>query len=107
MDWMFHPIKLNLAFYTLTPLNGFLSIPLQTCLSLVIANNLLLITSFILGGYGTFLLMLDQLPRKSSQSTLFSTALFAAILYAFASSKLFYAGLGQFNIASNHWIPFP
>ncbi|MEZ4612607.1 MAG: hypothetical protein R2838_20580 [Caldilineaceae bacterium] len=29
VDWMFHPIDINLAFYTLTPLNGLLSVPLQ------------------------------------------------------------------------------
>ena len=27
-------------------------------------------------------------------------------MYAFASSKLFYAALGQGNIASSQWIPF-
>ena len=105
-DWMFHPIKLNLAFYTLTPLNGLLSIPLQTGLSLIIANNLLLIASFVLGGYGTFLLMLELLPQRGTRTSQFTVAFFAAIVYAFASSKLFYAGLGQFNIASSHWIPF-
>ena len=26
VGWMFHPIAINLAFYTLTPLNGLLSI---------------------------------------------------------------------------------
>lgn len=30
VGWMFHPIQINLAFYTLTPLNGLLSLPLQT-----------------------------------------------------------------------------
>ena len=30
--WMFHPVDINLAFYTLTPLNGLLSIPLQLAL---------------------------------------------------------------------------
>ena len=55
--WMFHPIGINLAFYTLTPLNGLLSIPLQLGLNLVIANNILLLSSFVLSGYGTFLLV--------------------------------------------------
>ena len=59
--WMFHPIAINLAFYTLTPLNGLLSIPLQTGFSLVVANNLLLLSSFVLGAFGAYLLALDQL----------------------------------------------
>ena len=55
--WMFHPIGINLAFYTLTPLQGLLSIPLQTATTLILANNLILLSSFVLGGYGTFLLV--------------------------------------------------
>ena len=106
--WMFHPIAINLAFYTLTPLNGLLSIPLQTAFSLVVANNLLLLASFVLGAFGAYLLALDQ--SKSRPLPLanwrFLAALTAGIIYAFASSKLFYASLGQFNIASSQWAPF-
>ena len=36
----------------------------------------------------------------------FWAALLAGGIYAFASAKLFYAALGQFNIASSQWIPF-
>ena len=54
--WMFHPVSINLAFYTLTPLNGLLSVPLQGAFGLVAANNLVLLSSFVLGGYGAFLL---------------------------------------------------
>jgi len=120
VDWMFHPIGINLAFYTLTPLNGLLSIPLQSALSSILANNLILLSSFVLGGYGVYLLARQELShfaRSDAQSTnaLNKTlnadnsqlaALFAGVVYAFASSKLFYVGLGQFNIASSHWIPF-
>ena len=41
-----------------------------------------------------------------SRFTLYSAAFLAGLLYAFSSSKLFYAALGQFNIASSQWIPF-
>ena len=54
--YMFYPLGINLAFYTLTVLNGLLSIPLQAVLGLIPATNLLLLSSFILGGYGAFLL---------------------------------------------------
>ena len=143
-DWMFFPIGINLGFYTLTPLNGLLSLPLQTSLSLVVANNLLLLSSFVLSGYGAFLLVGWLLrdrgqrgkeggetlevggwkararppshsrlsnPRSSifdprSPSSPVLPALFAGLVYAFAAPKLFYASLGQFNIASSQWIPF-
>ncbi len=123
-DWMFFPIGINLGFYTLTPLNGLLSIPLQTSLTLVVANNLLLLSSFILSGYGAFLLArwvlagtkephpgkvrerAEASSHPITQSPTFLPALFAGLVYAFAGPKLFYASLGQFNIASSQWIPF-
>jgi intracellular septation protein A len=113
------PIAINLGFYTLTPLNGLLSIPLQLAFGLITANNLLLLSSFVLSGYGAFLLarrLLDMLwaeeraisdvsPTPSS-AHLLAIAFFAGLIYAFAAPKLFYASLGQFNIASSQWIPF-
>ncbi|MCB0115619.1 MAG: hypothetical protein KDD84_16080, partial [Caldilineaceae bacterium] len=136
VDAMFFPIDINLAFYTLTPLNGFLSIPLQNALSLTIASNVMLVASFVLGGYGAYLLVREVIgdwglktgDRGSgigddpsfATATSITTAvrgdrmlspqslvpIFSALIYAFASSKLFYAALGQFNIASSHWVPF-
>jgi len=123
--WMFYPIGINLAFYTLTVLNGLLSVPLQVALGLVPASNLVLLSSFVLSGYGAFLLALHVLVSgvkcQVSSSTqpgtgqgddhvlrfaLVAAAFLAGLLYAFSSSKLFYAALGQFNIASSQWIPF-
>ena len=118
VEWMFHPIDINLAFYTLTPLNGLLSVPLQVGMNLVIANNLILWSSFVLGGYGAYLLALDNLslswaPAESKRVNRgawrhirVAAAVWAGIVYAFASSKFFYAALGQVNIASSQWIPF-
>ena len=114
--YLFHPIGINLAFYTLTLLNAFLSIPLQASAGLVTASNVLLLSSFVLSGYGTFLLCAYLLrthghrttdevgywPRQTVPIAAFS----AGLLYAFASSKMFYAALGQWNIASSQWIPF-
>ena len=46
-------------------------------------------------------------PRPSQiANRRFLAALTAGVIYAFASSKLFYASLGQFNIASSQWAPF-
>lgn len=56
-DFLFYPIGVNLSFYTLTLLNGVVSIPLQALFGLVAASNLLLVLSFVLSGYGTYLLL--------------------------------------------------
>ncbi|MDI9549911.1 MAG: interleukin-like EMT inducer domain-containing protein [Chloroflexota bacterium] len=112
IGWMFHPVGINLAFYTLTPLNGLQSIPLQTGLQLVVANNLILLSTFVLGAYGAFLLGLYLQRREETTLTTgiwtapFALALIAGLIYGFGSAKLFYAALGQFNIAGSHWIPF-
>ncbi len=114
--WQFWPVGINLAFYTLTILNGMLSVPLQTAFNVITAYNILLLSSFVLSGFGAYLLCLDILaPSRASRfaSSVPSrlrgpdlAAFLAGALYAFASSKLFYAALGQGNIASSQWIPF-
>ena len=105
--WMFHPVDINLAFYTLTPLNGLLSIPLQLALGLTVANNLLLLSSFVLGGFGTYLVVRQLLHLWGWRNGAgVAAAVLAGGIYAFASAKFFYAALGQFNIASSQWIPF-
>ncbi len=112
-EWMFYPIGINLAFYTLTVLNGLLSIPLQTALQR---------HRRIQSGAAQFLRP-QRLRRLSALSggaavgrrrheaagcgwSWKAPAFLGGLLYAFSSSKLFYASLGQFNIASSQWIPF-
>jgi hypothetical protein len=109
-DYMFYPIGLNLAFYTLTYLNAFLSIPFQSAFNVIVAANVNVWLSFALSGFGVYLLMkyLFQVSSFRFQvDQLENLAAFAAgALYAFSSNKFLYASLGQFNIASSHWIPF-
>lgn len=112
--YLFYPIGINLAFYTLTILNGLLSIPWQAIWGLVPASNLLLLSSFVLSGYGAFLLGWYCLGRGKVQApdepltppSRFLAAFVAGLFYAFASCKIAYAALGQWNIASSQWIPF-
>ena len=121
--WQFWPIGINLAFYTLTVLNGMLGVPLVSAFGLIPAYNLLLLSSFVFGGFGAYLLCLEFLgwgdketriqgnkeTRKRSVSPCLRVTLSSFLggaLYAFASAKLFYAALGQGNIASSQWVPF-
>jgi hypothetical protein len=107
-DYMFYPIGLNLAYYTLTYLNALLSIPLQYATNLVIATNANVLFLFAISGFGAYLLVKYLLrDSESLVSNLQSLPAFAAgALYAFSSNKFLYVSLGQFNIASSHWIPF-
>lgn len=118
VGWMFHPVQINLAFYTLTPLNALLSIPLQAAFGLVVANNLLLLFSFVLSAFGAYLLarsivvpllQRDLRPRENRdmlRGMVWLGCVLAGAIYAFAAPKVFYASLGQYNIASTQWIPF-
>jgi hypothetical protein len=129
-DLIFYPVGINLAFYTLDVLDGLLSIPLQAAFGLIPASNLLLLSTYVLSGYGAFLLALYVLGECSTgeggdggtrshaspeargpgvpfvDGSLLAAAFLAGILYAFASNKLAYAALGQLPIAASQWIPF-
>ncbi|MCB0164525.1 MAG: hypothetical protein KDI79_09880 [Anaerolineae bacterium] len=117
-DFMFYPIGLNLAFYTLTVLNAVTALPLTLNWGVVAASNLHLFFTLTVGGYGGFLLTryvlvstlfgrpaAGQRRFSASSTVIWLSAVIAGGFYTLASSKLFYVALGQFNIASSHWIP--
>ncbi len=115
---LFYPIGINLAFYTLTTLNALTALPLTLILGVVAASNFHMWFTFVAGGYGAFLLARYVLvrdlsvERRRTSSPLLPTPYsllppsLAGGFYAFASSQLFYVSLGQFNIASSHWVPY-
>lgn len=104
--YLFYPLGINLAFYTLTVWNAFLSVPLQATLGLVPAGNLILLSSYVLGAYGAHLLARHLLWGGRDPWAREAAAWLAGFVYGFASPKLFFAALGQFNIASSQWVPF-
>lgn len=128
-DYMFYPIGVNLAFYTLTVLNAATALPFTLNFGVTAASNLHLFFTFIISGYGTFLLTRYILaitgsnsgrrpalslpngtaacpePAERACGLIWWSAAIAGGFYAFAGNKLFYVALGQFNIASSHWIP--
>ena len=108
VGWQFWPVGINLAFYTLTVLNGLLGVPLQAAIGLIPAYNLLLLSSFAVGAFGAYLLCLDFLRRttRRPRTLAFASAIIGGAFYAFAAPKMFYAALGQGNIASSQWLPF-
>ena len=73
-DYLFYPLGINLAFYTLTVLNGLLSIPLQLTVGLIPASNLILLSSFALSGYGAFLLASYTLSAAKPARQVFEMA---------------------------------
>jgi hypothetical protein len=110
-SWMFYPLGINLVFYTLTTLNGILSIPIQLAFGIVPANSFIVYFELIMAALGMWLFMRRVLayhPTAApfSRRTRDGLALVAAVIFAYSTSKWLYLSLGQFNIASSHWIPW-
>ena len=110
-DFMFYPIGINLAYFTITLLNGLAAIPLQALFGLIAANNLIVLAYFVLSGLGAYLLALDVLAGAAhelnvDEAVRHAAAFLAGLVFAFAPGKFLFAGFGQFNVLSTAWIPF-
>lgn len=120
-DYIFYPLGVSTAYYTLTLLNGLITIPLQLVTTPIVANNLVLLFSFTLSGFGAFILTLKVLqnslisdpsiaghtgkPDPLSLGVVLASFV-AGIVYAFPASRFIYGALGQENLTSTAWIPF-
>ena len=97
-DYIFYPIGTSLTFHTLTLLNGIIAFPF-----LLITNNILLIFNiltfftFVLSGFGTYLLV-DYLVKNKF------AAFFSGIVFAFCPSH--FVKVSFINYLSTQWLPF-
>jgi hypothetical protein len=108
-NMIFHPLGVNLALYTLTPLQGVLALPLTLAAGPIVATNVLFILAFALSGLGAYLLALDVLWTSASAADapgrLRLAAFVAGALFAFASGRFLYAALGQYDYVHVQWLP--
>jgi hypothetical protein len=106
-DYIFYPVGVNLATYTLTFLNGVLAIPLERLAGPIVAGNVIFLLSLTLSGVGTYLLVREVLSEGERPSLAIELASLAAgIVFAFPASRFVYAALGQMNFASTAPLPF-
>lgn len=103
-NYIFYPIGVNLGTYTLTLLNGLISIPLQIAWDVIPANDLVVLFSLTIGAFGAFLLTTEVLGREAAPAR--TGALAAGLIYGFGSYRFNYLYLGHFNFNSNEWLPF-
>jgi len=97
--YLFHPIGASLAFSEITPLNAIISIPLQLAFGLIDSYNILWILTFILSGFGVFLLV-EYLTGDSK------AAFIAGLIFMFSPYRFAHAYAGHLNLLSTEWIPF-
>ncbi len=96
---LFYPDGANLYFHTLVLTAGLIGIPLQLAgLNLIATYNVILLMTFVLAGYGTFLLC--RYLARAVWPSFVGGIVFAFCPYHFA--HLF----GHMNLVSLQWIPF-
>lgn len=99
-DLFFHPTGTTLVLTEFTPLFGLLAAPLVRVLGqpegAVLAHNLLIVLSFVLTGYATFLFATWLTASRAGGFA-------AGLLMAFCAFRLHH--LEHLNLLSTHWLP--
>ncbi|MBI3960691.1 MAG: hypothetical protein HY328_17920 [Chloroflexi bacterium] len=127
-DLLYAPTGVGFYFHTLNPFNGLATLPVQLVGGLYAAYNAVVFLSWVLGGYGVFLLTLwvlrgrleirdwrsdAQSPISNLQSTLsnrqspvaYAPAFVAGLIFTFAPFHMAHL-LGHMQVMSLEWMPF-
>lgn len=113
---IFYPIGVSLVFYTLTLVNGIVTMPLQLIAGPVVTLNVTTIVSFCLSAFGMYLLarylLSRDYPRESIAQIITAPewikvvgAFTAGLIFAFSAPRMIYAAQGSSNLTSAEWIP--
>ncbi|MCC6166697.1 MAG: hypothetical protein IT329_05665 [Caldilineaceae bacterium] len=106
-DLLYYPTGVNLYFHTLNPFNGLTTLPVQLAAGLLPAYNTAVLLSWVLGGYGMFLLVRWLLgrvdPRPDPAHPV--AAFVAGAIYTFAPFHMAHL-LGHMQVMSLQWLPF-
>ncbi len=123
-DLLYAPTGVELYFHTLNPFNGLTTLPIQLSLGLIPAYNGVVLISWVLGGYGVYLLALWVLGQRlevrdwrseSSADRPISTlqppvsnhlaAFFAGLVFTFSPFHMAHL-LGHMQVMALEWLPF-
>lgn len=104
-DMLFAPTGADLRFQTMAPFNGLAFMNVYTGVGLLWAYNVAVLFSFVVGGYGAFLLALYALRGRAGRSAALPAAFIAGIVFAF-SPYHFAHTLGHLQLIALQWIPF-
>lgn len=111
-DYLYHPTGVSLYFHTLNIFNGLLTLPIQLLFGLTVAYNVVVLFSFVIGGYGAYLLILYVLrgwetgrPGYRRLRVLAFVAFVAGLVYTFSPFHFAHL-LGHMQVLSLEWLPF-
>jgi hypothetical protein len=97
-DMIWYPTPVSLYYHTLNVFNGLLAIPLLQIFSLTTVYNIVVLFSFVLGGYGAFLLVRYVCGNRWAALT--GSVVFAYSAYHIATMR------GLLQLISLEWVPF-
>jgi len=113
-DYVYYPTGASLYFHTLNIFNGLLTVPVQALFGWTVAYNFVVVFSFVVGGYGTYLLVywlgVGSSSRPSSCSGQGSlqgrlAAFVAGLVFTFSPYHFAHL-LGHMQLISLEWLPF-
>jgi hypothetical protein len=105
-DYVYYPTGASLYFHTLNIFNGLFTVPVQGILGWTVSYNLVVVFSFVVGGYGTYLLAYRIGAGSSSRSLRRKLAAFVAGLVFTFCPYHFAHLLGHMQLISLEWLPF-
>lgn len=109
-DLLYHPTGVGLYFHTLNPFNGITTLPLQLSMGLIPAYNAVVFLSWVLGGYGAYLLIRWLLSYEQNGAYIGPlpaeiAAFVAGVIFTFSPFHMAHL-LGHMQVMSLEWIPF-
>src|SRR5688500_17180215 len=97
-DVIWYPTPVSLYYHTLNVFNGLLAVPLLSVFSLATTYNLIVLFSFILSGYGAFLLV--RYLSGNVWAGMVGSVIFAYSAFHIATMR------GLLQLISLVWLPF-
>ena len=96
--YVYYPTGASLYFHTLNIFNGLLTVPVQAVFGWTVAYNFVVVFSFVVGGYGTYLLVYRLGAGRLA-------AFVAGLVFTFSPYHFAHL-LGHMQLISLEWLPF-
>ena len=98
-NYLFYPQGVTLLFHPLDVSDGLLALPLYGILGGDITYNMIILLSFVLGGWGTYLLALYLTHNRAA-------GFIAGLVFTLSPYHFLRIDLGHLNLSTLQWIPF-
>ncbi|MCB0210386.1 MAG: hypothetical protein KDJ52_13700 [Anaerolineae bacterium] len=98
-NYLFYPEGVTLLFHPLDLSDGLLALPLYGLFGGDVTYNLMILLSFVLGGYGMYLLALYLTHHRAA-------AFIAGLIFTLSPYHFLRVDLGHLNLSTLQWMPF-